>query len=50
MNISCAFVLISTDDKSEINSVISALKSLDLVTEIHATNGMYDIVVKGRVR
>ena len=40
-----AYVLINCDLGSEKN-VISSLKSIDSVTEVHGTLGLYDIVVK----
>ena len=40
-----AYVLINCDLGSE-KSVISSLKSIDSVTEVHGTLGLYDIVVK----
>ena len=40
-----AYVLINCDLGSEKN-VISSLKSLDAVTEVHGTLGLYDVVVK----
>ncbi|CAD6513598.1 Transcription regulator [metagenome] len=40
-----AYVLINCDLGSEKN-VISSLKSLDDVTEVHGTLGLYDVIVK----
>ncbi|MCE9652556.1 MAG: Lrp/AsnC ligand binding domain-containing protein [Nitrosarchaeum sp.] len=40
-----AYVLINCDLGSE-KSVISSLKEIDTVTEVHGTLGLYDIVVK----